>query len=50
MQLYNLHSNKDISRHMQVMLLSDGSVTRHLQLLTDLPVQVVGGLQLSDGL
>lgn len=23
------------------MLLSDGSVTRHLQLLTDLPVQVV---------
>ena len=25
----------------QVMLLSDGSVTRHLQLLTDLPVQVV---------
>jgi len=26
---------------LQVMLLSDGSVTRHLQLLTDLPVQVV---------
>ena len=33
---------------LQVMLLSDGSVTRHLQLLTDLPVQVVssaGALQ-----
>ena len=29
---------------LQVMLLSDGSVTRHLQLLTDLPVQVVSSL------
>ncbi len=32
---------------LQVMLLSDGSVTRHLQLLTDLPVQVVSLCRMS---
>ena len=35
---------------LQVMLLSDGSVTRHLQLLTDLPVQVVSSAGASEHL
>ena len=35
---------------LQVMLLSDGSVTRHLQLLTDLPVQVVSRIRAMHGI
>lgn len=32
-----------VHRVLQMMLLSDGSVTRHLQLLTGQPIQVVSG-------